>query len=62
MALGLLGFVLSMIVAVVQVHRFWIFVLVFALIWGSIFALIAWGTRRDLRNRGSRALKNHELK
>jgi len=61
-ALGLLGFLLSMIVAAVQVHQFWIFVLVFALIWGSIFALIAWGTHLVLRNRGARALKNHELK
>jgi hypothetical protein len=52
MCAGLVGLVLTYIIAAAQGHQLGIFITACALIWGPIFLFIAWATRRALRNRG----------
>jgi len=59
MFLGCAGVLLTLIIAAAQVHLLFKFVLAFALVWGPIFAILAWATRRALRNP---ALKNQARK
>jgi hypothetical protein len=50
MGLMLAGLSLALIVAIQRAHAGFKFALVFVLLWGSIFAALAWATRRALRN------------
>ena len=59
MLLGCAGFLLTFIIAVAQVHQLFKFILALVLVWGPIFTVIAWATRRSLRNP---ALKNQARK
>lgn len=45
------SFGLFLMIAVEESHQVFTFALVFILVWGPIFAAIAWATRRALRNR-----------
>ena len=53
------GFLLTLIIAAAQVHLLLKFILAFVLVWSPIFAVLAWVTRRALRNP---ALKNQARK
>ena len=57
--LGLLGLGLTFIIAAAQVHQLGIVAVAYVLIWGPIFLVIGWATRRALHNRAPRTLKNH---
>ena len=57
LALGLGGFVVSVIVAAIQAGAGLKLALGMLLIWGPIFGAIAWATRRALRNSSHRS--NH---
>jgi len=59
MGLGVAGVLLTLIIAAAQVHLLFKFILAFVLVWGPIFAVLAWATRRALRNP---ALKNQARK
>jgi hypothetical protein len=61
MFLGCVGVLLTLIIAAAQVHLLFKFILVFVLVWGPIFAVLAWATRRALRNPPSR-IKNARLR
>jgi len=52
MCAGLVGLVFTYIIAAGQGHQLGLFIAAYALVWGPVFLLIAWATRRALRNRG----------
>jgi hypothetical protein len=50
MFLAFAGFLLTFVIAVAHVHLLFKFILAIVLMWGPIFAVLAWATRRALRN------------
>jgi hypothetical protein len=50
--------VLTVVITFAEVQQPGVLVLAYVLVWGPIFVTIAWATRRALRNRGPRSLKN----
>ena len=51
MSIGLLALAFTYVVAVAQGHQLGIFLAACVLVWGPIFLVIAWATRRALRSR-----------
>jgi hypothetical protein len=61
MFLSLVGLGLSFAIAAAKAHMLGTLVLGYVLIWGPIFAAIAWATHRALRNRTPRSPTNRKL-
>lgn len=59
MVLACAGFLFTIVIAAAQVHLLFKVILAFVLVWGPIFVVLAWATRRALRNP---SLKNQARK
>ena len=62
MVLACAGFLLTLIIAAAHVHLLFKVILAFVLVWGPIFAILAWATRRALRNPSLRNQARKERK
>ena len=59
MLLAVGGFGLAIVIAAARAHQFFNLVLMFVFFWVPIFAVVAWATRRALRNRLHSSARSH---